>query len=98
MDAIKPFFPFAFKVKEKDTNSLIIGIAIHLGGGIAISLVLGLVSLVIGTVLGLFHMPAIITWLVSGVFGLVGGVVDLYAFAGIIFSILLFCGVLKVTE
>ena len=80
MDMLKPFFPFAFNVKEKDVTGLIVSIIIHLVVGVVLGFVLGLLTKI--PVIGL-------------VFGLVGALAGLYCLAGIVFAILMFCGVLK---
>ncbi len=81
MNMLKSFFPFAFKVTEKDVKSLVISIIIHLVAGLVVSIVLGLVG----------NILPILGWLC----GIVGSVVDLYCLVGIILAVLNFFNVLK---
>ena len=80
MDMIKPFFPFAFNFKAKDVTALIVSIIIHFLGGAVIGAIFGFLALV--PIIGIL-------------FGIIGTVVGLYSLAGIVFAILVFCGVLK---
>lgn len=80
MDMLKPFFPFAFNFKAKDVTGLIVSIIIHFLGGAVIGAILGFLALV--PIIGIL-------------FGILGTVVGLYSLAGIVFAILVFCGVLK---
>ena len=81
MDMIKPFFPFAFNFKAKDVTGLIVSIIIHFVAGAVVGAVMGLLTF--------------ITPIIGFVFGIIGTVVGLYSLAGIVFAILVFCGVLK---
>ena len=85
MDMIKPFFPFAFNVKEKDVTSLVVSIIIHLVAGLVVGIVLGIIAGILGGLL------PILGWVI----GIVGGVFDLYCFAGIVLAVLVFLGMLK---
>jgi len=78
MDALKKFFPHAFKATE--LSKLIITIIIYL-----------LIDVVCGFVIGLLAKLPII----GIIFGLLGSLVGLYAFVGIVLSILVFVKVLK---
>ena len=79
MDMLKKFFPISFKYADTGAN-LIIGILIYLVGGA-----------IAGTIIGwLSAIP-----LVGFVFGLVGSLLGIYSFAGIVIEVLLFAKVLK---
>ena len=79
MDMLKKFFPISFKYADTVAN-LIIGILIYLVGGA-----------IAGTIIGwLSAIP-----LVGLVFGLVGSLLGIYSFAGIVIEVLLFAKVLK---
>lgn len=80
MDVLKKFFPFSFSVKKDDIVSLIINILIHLGAGAVLGWIFGLLA----------HIP-----LVGFIFGLVGGLVGLYLFVGIVIMVLDYFNVLK---
>lgn len=81
MDMVKKFFPFSFgKVGAKDVNALVVSIIIYLVAGAVLGLVLGLLS----------HV-----WLIGFVFGIAGGIVELYCVAGIVLSVLLYLDALK---
>lgn len=79
MDILKKYFPFSFQAKN-DVAALVINIIIHLVVGLVIGLVLKLVSLI-----------PVINILV----GIVGGVVELYLFIGIVLSVLDYLKILK---
>lgn len=78
MDALKKFFPHAFKATE--LSKLIITVIIYL-----------LIDVVCGFVIGLLAKLPIIGF----IFGLLGGLVGLYATVGIVLAILVCLKVLK---
>lgn len=80
MDTLKKLFPQAVKVNSEDAASLVIAILIYL--------VFGAVS---GAILGWLSGIAYVGF----IFGLVGSLVGIYALAGIVISVLVFCKVLK---
>ena len=80
MDILKQVFPFAFKVKEKNVTDLVVSIIIHLVAG-ALG---GIILFILG------KLP-----FVGFLFGIVGGVVELYVLVGIVLAVLNFCNVLK---
>ncbi|MBR2908090.1 MAG: hypothetical protein IKC26_09850 [Clostridia bacterium] len=87
MDTLKKFWPYAFKERTE-------------GGQLAIAIIIYLVaSIIAGAVIGLATM--LVAWipvvgaLVGWLLGVVGSLVGLYCFAGLIFAILSFCKVLK---
>lgn len=79
MDTIKKLFPFSFKEK-KTVGELVVNIIIH-----------ALVGLVAGILIGLLSGIPVVKILVA----LVGGLVDIYITAGIVFSVLNYCKVVK---
>lgn len=79
MDTIKKLFPFSFKEK-KTVGELVVNIIIH-----------ALVGLVAGILIGLLSRIPVVGILVA----LVGGLVDIYITAGIVFSVLNYCKVVK---
>lgn len=88
MDLLKKFFPFAFNVKDGEPSTLVIAIVIHAVASLVINLALSLVGLLIGGI-------AVIGPVYGVISGFVGSVIGLYCTAGIVFSILKFCKVLK---
>ena len=78
MDALKKFFPHAFKATE--LSKLIITIIIYI-----------LIDIVCGFVIGLLAQLPIL----GIIFGLLGSLVGLYAFVGIVLALLVFFKVLK---
>ena len=60
MDMLKKFFPFSFKVKEKDVTSLIVSIIIYV-----------VVMVISGVVMGLLSLIPVIN-LLTGIAGLIG--------------------------
>jgi len=71
---------FPFSFKAKDSNGLVIAILIYVVIAVIGAILLGLLS----------KIP-----FVGIVFGVLGGVVDLYAVAGIVFAVLDYFKVLK---
>ncbi|MBQ7345080.1 MAG: hypothetical protein IJW45_03340 [Oscillospiraceae bacterium] len=80
MDILKSLFPFSFKVKEKDTNALVISIIIYV--------VLMVLSGVAMTLLGLIPVVNLLV-------GIVGWVLEVYCLTGIVLAVLNFLNVLK---
>ena len=79
MDTLKKFFPFSFGEK-KDVAALVINIVIYVVVGFVAGLLIALLS----------HIP-VLGWIIS----LLGGAIDLYVTAGIVFSVLHYVKVLK---
>lgn len=79
MDILKKVFPLSFKYVG-EVAQLVIGILIYLVAGIVAGAVIGLLAQI--PVLGI-------------IFGLVGGLVDLYCLAGIVILLLVHFKVLK---
>lgn len=71
---------FPFSFKAKDSNGLVIAILVYVVIAVIGAILLGLLS----------KIP-----FVGIVFGVLGGVVDLYAVAGIVFAVLDYFKVLK---
>lgn len=71
---------FPFSFKAKDSNGLVVAILIYVVIAVIGAILLGLLS----------KIP-----FVGIVFGVLGGVVDLYAVAGIVFAVLDYFKVLK---
>lgn len=80
MDILKSLFPFSFNVKEKDTNSLVICIIIYI--------VLMVLS---GIAMALLSLIPVVNLLV----GIVGWVLEVYCFTGLVLAVLNFLNVLK---
>ena len=80
MDMLKKFWPTPFKVKEKDVNSFVVQLIIFV-----------IVCAVAGAIIGLLaKIP-----LIGLIFGIIGGLVELYGTIGVVLCILKFCGFLK---
>ena len=77
---LKKFWPTPFKVKEKDVNSFVVQLIIFV-----------IVCAVAGAIIGLLaKIP-----LIGLIFGIIGGLVELYGTIGVVLCILKFCGFLK---
>lgn len=87
MDALKKFFPYAFKKMDK-VGDLVIGILIYF-----------VVSVIAGLVVTL--ATALVSWipvvggLVGWILGLASGLVGLYCLIGIVLKILVYTKVIK---
>lgn len=79
METLKKFFPFSFGEK-KDVAALVINIVIYVVVGFVAGLLIALLS----------HIP-VLGWIIS----FLGGAIDLYVTAGIVFSVLHYVKVLK---
>ena len=79
MELLKKIFPLSWKYTQDITN-LIIGILIYVVGGA----IAGFIISILG------QIP-----IIGFIFGLVGAVVGLYAFAGIVLQILIYTKVIK---
>lgn len=79
MDLIKKLFPLSFKYK-KSVVDLIVGIVLYLIAGAVGGVVIWLASLV-----------PIVGWL----FGIIGGLLDLYVAVGVVILILAFLKIVK---
>lgn len=80
MDMVKKYFPFSFNFKEKDVNGLVVSIIIYIVG-----------MLISGVAMTLLSMIPVINILT----GIVGWVIEVYLFVGIVLSVLNFLNVLK---
>ena len=79
MEALKKYFPFAFKEK-KDVAALVINIILHI-----------VVGAVLGIVASLVTWIPLIGWLIGAIMGLV----DLYIFISIVLAVLDYLKILK---
>lgn len=80
MDTIKKIWPTAFKVEEKNVTSLIVQGIIFI-----------IVCAVVGAIMGLLaHIP-----IIGIIFGILGSLIELYGFIGIVLCVLKFLGTLK---
>lgn len=79
MDTLKKIFPFSFKEKP-DVKSLVINIVMYVVAAAIIGVLL--------TILGKLPLVGLITYVT-------GTVVELYVTAGIVLTVLNYCGVLK---
>lgn len=86
MDTLKKLFPQAFRVS--DVASMVVAILIYIVVAIIGGLVIGLAGVLTGWI-------PLIGALVGVLCRAVGAVVDLYALAGIVIAILVYCKVLK---
>jgi hypothetical protein len=80
MEMIQKIFPFSFNFKAKDVNGLVVSILVYIVGMI--------LSGVAMFVLGLIPIVGILT-------GIIGWIIEVYLFVGIVLSVLNFCNVLK---
>ena len=69
-----------FSFRAKDVSNLIISLLIYI-----------VIDIVCGVVIGLLAKLPLVGWL----FGIVGGLVGLYAFVGIVVTVLVFFKILK---
>ena len=83
METLKKIFPYSFKEK-KDIAALIINIFVQL-----------VINIIVGTVFGIISTLLAAIPVVPAVIGLVGSLIGLYFFVGIIIAILDYCKVLK---
>lgn len=79
MDMLKKLFPLSFKYTDSVAN-LIIGILIYLVAGFIAGALIAILA----------KIP-----LIGLIFGIAGGLVDLYCFAGIVIQVLVYIKVLK---
>lgn len=79
MEALRKYFPFAFKEK-KDVAALVISIILHLVVGAVLGIAVALVSWI-----------PLIGWLIGALMGLV----DLYIFISIVLAVLDYLKVIK---
>jgi len=80
MDFLKKFWPTPFKIKDKDVASFVIQLILFI-----------VVCAVVGFLIGILASLPII----GIIFSLIGGLVELYGFIGIILCILKFLGMVK---
>lgn len=71
---------FPFSTRSKTVEGLIISIVIYIVCGAVAGLVIGLLA----------KIP-----IIGVIFGLIGGIVDLYCLCGIIISVLIYCKVVS---
>ena len=80
MDILRKLWPTPFSVKEKDIVSLIVKIIIFL-----------VICAVVGVLIGILaKIP-----LIGVIFGIIGGLMELYSTIGIVLCILKFLGLIK---
>ena len=79
MDTLKKLFPYSFKNK-KDIAALVINVLVYL-----------VVGAIAGALIALLSGIPIVGWII----GIVGTIVDIYVFAGVVISILDYFKVLK---
>ena len=87
MDILKKIFPLSFK-EMKDVKELVIGIVVYLIVAILAGVAIYLATLITGWIP---VVGAIVGW----VLGIVGGLIDLYALAGIVLALLVYFKVIK---
>ncbi|MBQ5320995.1 MAG: hypothetical protein J6K88_02865 [Oscillospiraceae bacterium] len=80
MDSLKKIWPMPFKIEEKNVKSFIINLLIFI-----------VICAVVGWLIGILAGIPII----GIVFSIVGAVVELYGFVGIVLCILKFLGIVK---
>ena len=82
MDLLKTLWPTPFKIKPKDVGSLVVQLIVFV--------LLCVVFSILISILGIIPI-SILRW----IFGIVGGLVDLYSVVGIVLCVLKFLDVLK---
>ena len=80
MDLLKTLWPTPFKIKPKDVSSLVVQLIVFV-----------LLCVVFSILIGVLAKIPVLGW----IFGIVGGLVDLYSVVGIVLCILKFLDVLK---
>ncbi len=80
MDLLKTLWPTPFKIKPKDVGSFIVQLIVFAILCVVFSILIGVLA----------HIP-VLGW----IFGIVGGLVDLYCVIGIVLCVLKFLDVLK---
>ena len=80
MDFLKKYFPHAFKVKPEDVKLFVITLLIYI-----------LIDVVCGVVIGLLAKIPVL----GIIFSILGAAIGLYAFVGLVLTILVFLKVVK---
>lgn len=80
MEMLKKFWPTPFRIKPKDVTSLVVQLVIFV-----------VVCAVVGTLIALLAKIPVLGIL----FGIVGGLLELYALIGIVLSVLVYFDMLK---
>ena len=80
MDFLKKFWPTPFKIKDKDVASFVIQLILFIVVCAAVGFLIGILA----------SLP-----IIGIIFSLIGGLVELYGFIGIILCILKFLGMVK---
>lgn len=79
MDTIKKFFPLSFREKNS-VGELVVNVIIQV-----------VIAVVVGVLIGLLSGVPVLGWIIT----LLGGLIDLYFTAGIVFSFLHYFKVIK---
>ena len=87
MEFLKKLYPRRAKAQEKDT--LVKAIVFYAIGIVAVMVISFIIGFVAGLLLGE------LAWIVTGIVGLIGTVVEIYCTGGIVVSILSFLNVIK---
>ena len=87
MELLKKFWPYAMKERTSG-GDLAIAIIVYIVASIIAGAVITLATFLIGWI-------PVIGWLIAWALGIVSSLVGLYCLAGIVFTILVFCKVLK---
>ena len=87
MEFLKKLYPRRAKAQEKDT--LVKSIVFYAIGIVAVMVISFIIGFVAGLLLGE------LAWIITGVVGLIGTVVEIYCTGGIVVSILSFLNVIK---
>lgn len=80
MSTIKLLWPTAFKIEKGNVGSFVVQLLLFLAACTVLGWMIGLMS----------HL-----WIIGWIFALVGGLLELYSAAGVVFCILNFVGVLS---
>ncbi len=93
MDFLKKFFPLSFKLANKD--GFVKGIVIYALLWLLAPAVVGIVSIVVGFILGLTIILAPVGIVLGFVLGIAGFLASLYGLAGLVILILVYTNVIK---
>ena len=86
METLKKFFPYSFGAA--DVAALVIKIVVYIAASIVVGALSGIIAWSVGFI-------PVVGGLISIVSGLVGSLASLYATAGVVIAILVYCKVIK---
>ena len=88
MDFLKKFWPYSFKVEQKNVSSLVVNIIVWVVAAFIAGVILWLAGALTGWI-------PVVGNLIGAIVGILGGAIELYSTAGIVLAVLNFVGVLK---